>query len=181
MSSLYLFSGPCGCGKTTLTNAFAAHLIGEAGKNQVYVIHGDDIHKGLVETGKRLGPDCAGFLYWADVLQFIWENILSMANSALQRGLDVVVDYVVEDELPMVRALAEKHGAALYYFVLTAPQEALEERLQKRGDPHLTERSLFLKRKLDALPENRGHLLPCGEKTPEELIRELDPENFRLL
>ena len=180
MSKLYLFSGPCGCGKTTLADAFAAHLISEAGKNQVYVIHGDDIHKGFVETDKRLGPGYPGFLYWQDILQFIWENMLSMADSALRRGLDVIVDYVVEDELPMVQTLAEKHGAALYYFVLTAPEEVLKERLQKRGDPQLTERSLFLKSKLDTLPENQGHLLPCGRLTPDEIIRATDPENYRL-
>lgn len=114
-------------------------------------------------------------------MQFIWENMLSMADSTLRRGLDVVVDYVVEDELPMVRALAEKHGARLFYFVLTAPEEVLTKRLEARGDPHLTERSLLLKSKLDALPESRGHLLPCGEKSPGELIRGLNPEKYRLL
>jgi predicted kinase len=181
MSKVYLFSGPCGCGKTTLANAWAQYLIDNCGKHQVYVIHGDDFHKYIAETQKRLGPDCPGFLYWPDILAFIWECILATADLALRRGLDVIIDYVVEDELPSVLELVKKHDASLYYLVLTAPEDVLRQRLLKRGDVQLTERSLFLKNKLEQLPENQGHLLPCGDKTPEQLICGLNMDQYRLL
>lgn len=51
--SLYVFSGPCGCGKTTLTNAWARKLVNEGKRRQVYVIHGDDFHAGFVEPDRK--------------------------------------------------------------------------------------------------------------------------------
>lgn len=171
---LYLLSGPCGCGKTTLSNAFARRLVDAGGQRQVYVIHGDDFHAGFAETAERVGPDYPGFLYWADILRFNWECILSVADKALSRGLDVVIDYVVEDELPMVMGLAQRHGAELCYAVLTAQEDDLRQRLTHRGDPGLIDRSLFLKQKLEAMPENQGHVLDTSGKTVEQLVIALE-------
>lgn len=167
---LYLLSGPCGCGKTTLSNAFARHLVDEGGQNQVYVIHGDDFHAGFAETAKRVGPSCPGFLYWADILSFIWECILSTADKALRRGLDVIIDYVVEDELPLVMDLAQQHGAELCYGVLTAGESHIRQRLTQRGDPGLIDRALFLKQKLEMMPENQGRVIDTSGKTLEQLV-----------
>lgn len=44
----FFVSGACGCGKTTFTNAYAKHLVRQTHKT-VYVIHGDDFHRGFVE------------------------------------------------------------------------------------------------------------------------------------
>lgn len=71
MSRLYVFSGPCGCGKSMLADAWARHLVDGGEHNQVYVIHGDSFH--------------AGFQYWPDILRFNWECILSVAGKALER------------------------------------------------------------------------------------------------
>ena len=90
----------------------------------------------------------------------------------------MVIDYVTEDEFPRVRELAEKHHAALYYIVLTAEAEEIGRRLRNRGDTDLTERALFLKNKLEAMPENRGHLYDNTGKTPEDMIREIVPEQY---
>lgn len=158
MPSIYLFSGPCGCGKTTLANAWAHHLLDSAACNQVYVIHGDDFHRGFAETERRVGPACPGFLYWPDILAFNWDCMLSVADKALNHGLDVIVDYVVEDELQLITELARAHQARLFYVVVTAEKEMIRRRLTERGDSRLTDRALFLKDKLDGLPENQGHL-----------------------
>ncbi|MBE5780096.1 MAG: ATP-binding protein [Clostridiales bacterium] len=180
MSSLYLFSGPCGSGKSTLADQFANRLVEDGRSLQVYVIHGDDFHKGFVETARRLGPYHPGFLYWPDILVFIWERMLASAEAALRRGLDVIMDYVVEDELAMVKELAEKYGATLYYIVLTAPEDILRQRLQRRGDPQLVERSLFLKAKLEQLTENKNHLLDTSKASPQQLAAELDIQRYHL-
>ena len=113
-----------------------------------------------------------------DPLGFNWDCITATADRAFQRNLDVVIDYVTEDELPRVRELAEKHHAALYYIVLTAEAEEIGRRLRNRGDTDLTERALFLKNKLEAMPENRGHLYDNTGKTPEDMIREIVPEQY---
>ncbi len=178
--SIYLFSGPCGCGKSTLTKAWAKKLVNEGRRKQIYVIHGDDFHAGFVETDYKGDffqegkPSDA--LAWEEILKFNWECILDTAGRALSRGLDVAVDYVVEEELPLMRRLAGQYHAKLYYIVLTAEEEAIRQRIAGRGDVELTERALFLKNELEHMPENRGHLFDNTEKTLEQTLEQLEAE-----
>lgn len=181
MSKIYVFSGPCGCGKSTLARAYARHLVDEGQARQVYVIHGDDFHAGFVETRERVGSACPGFLYWPDILAFNWECILSVARQALKRGLDVIIDYVVEEERPLLETLAHEFRAELYAVVLTASQEALRQRLMQRGNPELIDRSLFLKNKLEVTPENQGFLFDNTACTAEETVALLNMERHRVL
>ena len=97
---------------------------------------------------------------------------------ALRQGLDVVIDYVIEEELPRVRKLAEENGADLYYIVLTADAEEIERRIRGRGDTDLVERALFLKRKLESMPENRGHLYDNTVKNVVDEIRVIVPQRY---
>lgn len=182
MSRIFFISGPCGCGKSTFADAWAKHLVRE-NKKPVYVIHGDDFHEGFIEPEDKpeffVDGQPSDRLLWEDILQFNWDCILSTADRVLRRDLDVVIDYVIEDELPRVQELAAKHLAALYYIVLTADADELERRIRERGDTDLIERSLFLKKKLEAMPENRGHLYNNTGKTPDEMIDEISPERYR--
>lgn len=178
MSSIYFFSGPCGVGKSTLAEAYAKHLVNCCGRKQVYVIHGDDFHAGFVETSERVGPQCEQFMYWKDILKFNWDCILSVAEKVLSRGLDVVIDYVIEDELPLVQELAKRYQAELYYVVLTASKETIRQRITKRGDTDLIERALFLKHKLETLPENQDHLYENTDKPVEQEIAEIQIEKY---
>lgn len=183
MGSIYLFSGPCGCGKTTLSKAYAEHLVNKSCAKQAYLIHGDDFHAGFVEADekeKRLeNEQDSSYMRWEDILSFNWDCIISVAQKALDKGLDVVMDYVVEDELPLIQNIAEKYSADLYYIVLTATEECIKHRLKERGDTELTERALYLKAKLDKMPENQGHLFDNSGMSVEEEIRTLNIEDFR--
>ena len=178
--NIYVFSGPCGCGKSTLTESYARHLVQHEGRLQVYVIHGDDFHKGFVETERRLGPDYPGFLYWDDILRFNWDCMLDTAQKALDRRLDVLIDYVVEDELPMLEDLARRNHADLYYVVLTAAEDELQQRLIGRGSEDLIERSLFLKSKLEQTPENQPYLFDISGMTVEEEIAALNISTYKV-
>jgi len=173
VKNIYVFSGPCGCGKTTLADAYGAHLVQSGKRNQVYVIHGDDFHRGFIETERRVGPACPGFQYWPDILRFIWECILSVADKALGRGLDVIIDYVVEDELPLLKSLAKQNNARLFFVVLTASEEDLLQRLTDRGSRELIDRSLFLKSRFDHNPELQNYLYINSEKSVERTLAEL--------
>ena len=51
-------------------------------------------------------------------------------------------------------------------------------RIRNRGDTDLTERALFLKNKLETMPENQGHLYDNTGRTPEDMIREIVPEKY---
>ncbi len=184
MSGIIFISGPCGSGKTTFADALAKHLV-RKNRKTVYVIHGDDFHDGFVE------PEDKGCFFedglpsdrfaWEDILRFNWDCIIDTASKALQEGLDVVIDYVIEDELPRVRELAAAFQADLSYIVLTAGRNEIERRIRSRGDTDLIERALFLKSKLEAMPENRGHIYDNTGKTTEDMIREIDPDRYLIL
>lgn len=167
--NIYLFSGPCGCGKTTLSKAWAEKHAAETGR-QVYLLHGDDFHAGFVGRAQTMA--------WEDILCFNWDCILSVAEKVLEHDLDVTIDYVVEDELPLVEALAARHGATLYYVVLTADCDALRQRIEARGDAEMIPRSLFLREKLLHMPENQGHLFDNTGLTAEETVAILDMPRY---
>lgn len=173
MKQLIFVSGPCGCGKTTFTNLYAKKLAQQEQK-PVYVIHGDDFQDGFVQPE----GESAETVPWAEILRFNWDCLLAAAGRALRYGT-VIVDYVVEDELPRVQQLAREHGAELFYLVLTADEEQLEQRLRQRGDVDLIERSLFLKRELESREENHGHLWDTTGKSPEELVSEMNLAHWR--
>lgn len=179
--NIYVFSGPCGCGKSTLTESYARRLVQQPDINQVYVIHGDDFHRGFVETERRVGPSCPGFQYWTDILEFNWECMLDVAQKALDRQLDVLIDYVVEDELPRLKDLARKNNAKLYYVVLTATEDELRQRLTGRGSSELIDRSLFLKAKLESAPGNHPYLYNISGMTVEEEASGLDMTRHEVL
>ena len=149
MPKIIFISGACGSGKSTFADALARHLVRQDHKT-VYVIHGDDFHSGFREPEEKgdffVNGQASDQVLWEDILRFNWDCIISTAQRALQDNLDVVIDYVIEDELPRVRELAEKNRVPLYYIVLTADAEEIERRIRERGDVDLIERALFLKR-----------------------------------
>lgn len=171
MANIYLFSGPCGCGKTTLANAFAPTL-----NAPVYLIHGDDFQVGFVEAQNAGVPRVP----WEDIHAFNWDCILYVARRALTMGVDVVIDYIVEEELPRVIALAGEFGATLHYVVLVASEDTLRSRLQARGDAWLIDRSLFLRRLLKVKRENQGHLLDITGLSVQEEIEQVRAGHFSL-
>lgn len=181
MPRIIFVSGACGSGKSTFADALARHLVRQDHKT-VYVIHGDNFHSGFAEPEEKgdffVDGQASDRVLWEDILRFNWDCIIATAQRALQDNLDVVIDYVIEDELPRVRELAEKNRAPLYYIVLTAGAEELETRIRRRGDTDLIERALFLKKKLEAMPENQGHLYDNTGKSPEDSIREIALEQY---
>lgn len=146
----------------------------------MYVIHGDDFHDGFIKAHPPIDKSRGAFLEWPDILRFNWECVLSVAQKALERDLDVIIDYVVEEELPLLKRLAADCQAHLFYVVLTATQEELIQRLTQRGSSDLIDRSLFLKDKLDHAPENLAHLFNTSNKSVEQEIAALDMAKYKV-
>lgn len=125
MARLIFVSGPCGCGKSTFADKYARHLVNKERKS-VYVIHGDDFHQGFVEPEDKgdffVNGQASDIVQWEEILQFNWDCIISTAERVLKKGLDVVIDYVIETEFERVRDLASRYNADFYYIVLTASE-----------------------------------------------------------
>ena len=181
---IIFISGPCGCGKSTFTDALARHICDRDGKT-VYVIHGDDFHAGFVETQEKdtFFPDGepADLVRWEDILSFNWDCIIATAERALKQGVDVLIDYVIETELPRVKELAARNSAELYYIVITATEEEIEKRIRSRGDLDMIERAKFLKNELEQMPENKGHLYDNTERSVDETVNDIRLENYRVV
>lgn len=111
-------------------------------------------------------------------MQFNWDCIIATAERALKQNLDVLIDYVIEEEFPRIQELAKLYGAELYYIVLTAEKAEIEKRICIRGDVDMIERSLFLKEKLEAMPENQGHLYDNTRKSPDDIINDIVLEQY---
>lgn len=76
--------------------------------------------------------------------------------------------------MPLLKELAKRNDAKLFYVVLTASEDELRQRLIGRGSSELIDRSLFLKLQLDRAPENQGHLYHICGKTVAEEVADLD-------
>lgn len=181
MPKIIFISGACGSGKSTFADAYARHLV-QRDHKPVYVIHGDDFHAGFVEPEEKgdffVDGQASDPVLWEDILRFNWDCIIATAQRVLQDHLDVVIDYVIEDELPRVRELAKKMRAPLYYIVLTADAEEIEKRIRQRGDVDMIGRALFLKKELEAMPENQGHIYDNTGKKADDAIREIALEQY---
>ena len=79
-----------------------------------------------------------------------------------------------------VKKLAETNNASLYYIVMTADEDEIEKRIRNRGDVDMIDRALFLKKKLEAMPENQGHIYNNTGKNVKDIIQEIALEQYIL-
>jgi gluconate kinase len=158
LPAVYLISGPLGVGKSTVSKLLADTM------KQCALIEGDLLLH--IFRGETEPP-------WEKRLELAWLNIAAVTRHLLREGLDVAIDFVVEDELPWFRDQLADLGAALRYAVLYAEPDTLSARLHQRGDEQYINRSLFLRNKLMASPANEPFLLDANVKRPDELAEEI--------
>jgi broad-specificity NMP kinase len=156
--TIYIFSGPCGAGKSTITKGTAEEM------EQVVLLEGDTIFS--MFAGKTQPP-------WEEALSIVWSSILALTRNFIQSGLDVMIDYVVEDELAWFSKQVSDLNVDIIYVVLRADQDTLVERLKIRGDTDLIDRTIFLLDKLENSSGNRRYLYDTTNKQPSEIINDL--------
>ncbi|MGD6993904.1 AAA family ATPase [Sutcliffiella horikoshii] len=158
MRNVYIISGPCGVGKSTVTKGLARKL------ERAVLVEGDLISAMFV-----------GEPPWEEKLSIVWQNLSSLTKNFLLNGYDVVIDYVVEDELEWFCKELHQTGVdvTLHYFVLRADPDALVERITKRGDTGMISRSLELLHQLENKEENAPHLYDTTNKEPNVIIEEI--------
>ncbi|MFM9278186.1 AAA family ATPase [Paenibacillus jiagnxiensis] len=166
-SVVYLISGPLGVGKSTVSKELANSM------KQCTLIEGDLLLH--VYRGENEPP-------WEERLQLAWLNITAVTRNFLRNGFNVVIDFVVEEELEWFCDQLLDLDVTVYYAVLYAEPDTLAARLRQRGDEQYIDRSLFLRNKLMASPDNEPFLLNADLKRPEGLAEEiLHDDRFRLI
>lgn len=140
---VYIISGCCGSGKTTIANKLVKKIPCTA------LISGDSIH-GQVHNYSDIE--------WETQLKITWQNILLLLDNYLQNNINVIIDYVIEDELIQILSVLKKYDIEIRYIVMTADQETIKKRLISRGDAWLVERALYLNEKLTEDKNNIKYL-----------------------
>jgi gluconate kinase len=156
--TIYIISGPCGVGKSTVAKIIAQNV------RQSAFIKGDDLLD-MYEQGSE--PP------WDERLIIMWKNILSLTNNLIQHEFNVIIDTVVEQELEWFCRHFAYTDVRIKYVVLRADDTILMERLNQRGDPYLIERSLFLLNQLENSVLNKPHLYDTTHKEPSEIANDI--------
>ncbi|WP_017437823.1 AAA family ATPase [Saccharococcus caldoxylosilyticus] len=156
--TIYIISGPCGVGKSTVAKELSRNL------KHAALISGDDI---MFMIEKGYAPP------WEEWLSITWKNILSLTRNFVQHDLNVVIDCVVESELEWFCQHISDLNIPIKYIVLIASEDKLIERLNKRGDDHLIDRSLFLLKKLGSSAGNKKYIYDTTHKQSSEIVHDL--------
>lgn len=120
---------------------------------------------------------------WEDRLRLAWCNILCLTRNFYQEGFNIIIDFVVEDELEWFREqLSDLDKTAIKYVLLRAEPDTLLERLRLRGDARYLDRSLFLLNKLTSTPKNQSFILDTdGKETKDVVDFILGSDHFELV
>lgn len=165
-STIYLISGPCGVGKSRVSKEVAQR-----------------IPRSVLLVGDNLLDVYQGYdAPWEERLSLTWTNILSVTQNFIRNRWNIGIDFVVEDELEWFIHEPEGMSVSLYYIVLVADETTLLDRINRRGTPEITERSLFLLNKLNKLETNRLFVYDTSGKSPTIIAEDILLSNkFSLL
>ena len=152
---IYLVSGPVGVGKSTTSKKLAQMV------KKCVLLEGDSILN-MFEYGSETS--------WEERLSLTWENIVILTRNLIQNDFNVVIDFVVEDELDWFCKHISDLQVTLKYIVMRADKEKLIERIRMRGDIESIERSLFLLNKLESTPSNQQFLFDTTLRNSTEIV-----------
>ena len=150
MRTIYIISGACGIGKSTITKKLFEQI-----KDSVRIEGDFFLH--LFEGKEEV-------MSWEDRIKFSWDNILSTTRTIINYNFDVIIDFVVEEELSWFCENVKDLNVHIKYVVLTADKEQLLKNIQKRGTLDITERSLFLHEKFNNSELHKSFLLDITGK-----------------
>jgi broad-specificity NMP kinase len=151
---VYIISGTLGAGKTTVSKLLAAQL------QDVALIRADLFLDDMLINSQN--PS------WERRLSFVWTNVIFTAKNAFDLGLSVVIDGVVEDEFPLL--FESFNDYEIYYCILVANEPVLKDRLKKRGDQAMINRSLAVLRLYQADAQKQPYLLDTSHVSPAAVV-----------
>ncbi|RSJ05645.1 hypothetical protein D8803_06960 [Streptococcus oralis] len=116
-------------------------------------------------------------------MDLFWDNIISLTNNFLDRGITVVIEYVIfEDQLKKIAAFLKEKRIKLKYCVLMAQEETLKDRdssrkeIERTGDLSIQARNEFL-----AKNSEKHHFLFTDDLDVKETVNIIKTSNQFLI
>lgn len=157
MNKLYVLTGPAGVGKSTISKLIASKL------EKSVLIEGDDIYNFFV--GGRISP-------WKEnaPLDLFWDNCIYLINSYLEKGYDVVFNYIIKpSQLKRLRETFNNYE--IIFKVLLTDEETIVKRDKERPlDCQMGERSLVLLKKFIDYSYDKNYTIDTSNLTIEETV-----------
>ena len=164
--NVFVITGPCGVGKSTVSHRLAQTL------DKSSHINADLIYEMVV----------GGYEFpWHDegkLTELLWLNVSSLTSNFLDNNFNVVIDYIVfPEQLKYLEKIRCQHNIVLKYVVLMANEETIRIRDEKRapeevmGDRAIEVLNEFRDKKIDS-----KYILDTSDKKIEDIVLEIKRE-----
>lgn len=161
---LYVITGPCGIGKSTITNKIANSL------NSSCIIEGDAIYHMVI--GGYVSP-------WKDDGKYsdlLWENCLNLASNFIERKISVVFNYIIyPDKLfQIIDRFKDNDNLTIRFVVLTTDEKTVRERDKLREeDCQMGERAIVLLNKFKEKGYDPKYVLDTSDLSIDETTHDI--------
>lgn len=156
MNKLFIITGPAGVGKTTISNNLASSL------SKSVLIEGDTVYNFFV--GGRISP-------WKEnaPIELFWENCIYLINSYLEKGYDVVFNYIISDENLKLLKEKFKNYKIVFKVLLTDENTLLERDKEREEDCQMKERCLVLLNQFKNYNFDKKDIIDTSNLTVKEI------------
>lgn len=155
--TIYIISGPLGVGKTSVSNKLVSMI------EECALIDGDSLFLPL---------EAVSSLSWENRLEVTWKNILSITKNYVNKNFNVVIDFVVKDELEWFLKQTSDLDVVIKYVALITDEKTITRRLKKRGGLKYLDRSLKLLKKIKKTV-NSKHLHDTTNKSVSQIAKDV--------
>lgn len=164
---LYIITGPCGVGKSTISKKLAEQFDLSCHINADLLYH--MVVGGIIEP-------------WKDKtkVDLLWRNIISLVNNFTSEDYIVVLDYIVFPErLKHLNELKLKLKLRVKYVVLTADEDTIRERVSLRPEDY--ERAIELLEEFKGKGIDDKYLIDTSSKSIEKVVEIIMKEDRFIL
>lgn len=157
---IYIISGPCGVGKSTVSHGLAQKY------SLSSHINADNLYHMVV--GGYIPP-------WEDngtCRRLLWANINSIIENSIINGFIAVVDYVVfPEDLSFIEEIKNKYGLKVKYVVLMADGDTIRGRDSSRTiDSRMGERAIELLEEFKEKQIDNRFIINTSSKSIDDTI-----------
>lgn len=164
MNKLYLITGPAGVGKSTISKLIANRLAKSA------LVEGDELYD--MVKGSYASPWKEG-----NHLDLMWENSIDIINNFLNKGYDVVFNYIIKND--RFNLLKNKFkNVEIKFVVLMVDEDTIVKRDSCRElDCQMGERSLVLLNEFKKANFDNKYILDTSNLSITETVIEIEKNN----